>query len=125
MPQLRRENQGLVLALAAIFSVVAEADRYFASQEPWALKKTNPERMETVLWTTAELVRRVTVLCQPFIPGSAAKLLDLGDPKIDWVSLAKGLGVPAVRCETAEDFEKVFAGAMAQRGPMFIEAAIG
>ncbi|TIV22193.1 MAG: methionine--tRNA ligase, partial [Mesorhizobium sp.] len=70
-------EQGIHLALAAIFGVVAEADRYFASQEPWALKKTNPERMETVLWTTAELVRRVALLCQPFIPGSAAKLLDL------------------------------------------------
>lgn len=56
---------------------------------------------------------------------AASKLLDLGDPKIDWVSMAKGMGVPAVRCETAEDFEKAFAGAMAQRGPMFIEAAIG
>lgn len=54
----------------------------------------------------------------------AAKLLGLGDPAIDWVSLAKGLGVPAVRCTTAEDFERAFAGAMAQRGPMFIEAAI-
>jgi methionyl-tRNA synthetase len=33
--------------------------------------------METVLWTTIEVVRRVTLLCQPYIPGSAAKLLDL------------------------------------------------
>lgn len=64
-------------ALAAVFAVVAEANRYFASQEPWALKKTNPERMETVLWTTAETVRRVGILVQPFIPGSASKLLDL------------------------------------------------
>jgi acetolactate synthase-1/2/3 large subunit len=55
----------------------------------------------------------------------AAKLLGLGDPNIDWVPLAKGLGLPAVRCETAEDFEKAFATAMAQRGPTFIEAAIG
>ncbi|MDB5423334.1 MAG: hiamine-pyrophosphate-requiring enzyme, partial [Phenylobacterium sp.] len=54
----------------------------------------------------------------------AAKLLGLGDPAIDWVPLARGLGVPAVRCETAEDFEKAFAAALAQRGPMFIEAAI-
>jgi len=54
----------------------------------------------------------------------AAKLLGLGDPNIDWVPLAKGLGLPAVRCETADEFEKAFAAAMAQRGPMFIEAAI-
>ncbi|MFN3523467.1 MAG: acetolactate synthase large subunit [Phenylobacterium sp.] len=58
-------------------------------------------------------------------PGpSASKLLDLGDPRIDWVSMAKGHGLPAVRCETAEDFEKAFAGAMAQKGPMFIEAVV-
>lgn len=55
---------------------------------------------------------------------SAAKLLDLGDPRIDWVSVAKGLGLSAVRCETAEDFDKAFAAAMGQRGPTFIEAAI-
>ncbi|TIM17947.1 MAG: methionine--tRNA ligase, partial [Mesorhizobium sp.] len=47
-------EQGIHLALAAIIGVVAEADRYFASQEPWALRKTDPARMETVLWTTAE-----------------------------------------------------------------------
>jgi acetolactate synthase-1/2/3 large subunit len=54
----------------------------------------------------------------------AAKLLELGDPAIDWVSLAKGLGVPAVRCTTAEEFETAFARAMGQRGPAFIEAVI-
>lgn len=54
----------------------------------------------------------------------AAKLLDLSDPAIDWVSVAKGLGVAAVRCATAEEFETAFAGAMAQRGPMFIEAVV-
>ncbi|MCG9917248.1 MAG: acetolactate synthase large subunit [Phenylobacterium sp.] len=56
---------------------------------------------------------------------SAAKLLDLGDPRIDWVSMAKAMGLPAVRCETAESFETAFAAAMRQTGPMFIEAAIG
>ncbi|MCA3715260.1 acetolactate synthase large subunit, partial [Phenylobacterium sp.] len=55
---------------------------------------------------------------------SARKLLDLGDPNIDWVSLARGLGVEAVRCETGEAFEAAFASAMSQRGPRFIEAAI-
>ncbi len=55
---------------------------------------------------------------------SARKLLDLGDPNIDFVSVAKGLGLPAVSCATGEDFDRAFAGAMAQRGPMFIEAKI-
>jgi methionyl-tRNA synthetase len=70
-------EQAIHNALAAIFAVVAEANRYFAGQEPWALKKTDPARMEAVLYTTAETVRRVAILCQPYIPGSAAKLLDL------------------------------------------------
>jgi acetolactate synthase-1/2/3 large subunit len=59
-------------------------------------------------------------------PGAAAaSLLDLGDPRLDWVSLAKGMGLPAVRCDSAESFDAAFAAAMAQKGPMFIEAALG
>ncbi|MCV0396999.1 MAG: methionine--tRNA ligase [Rhizobiaceae bacterium] len=70
-------EQAIHQALAAIFNVVAEANRYFAAQEPWALKKSDPARMAAVLWTTAETVRRLAILCQPFMPGSASKLLDL------------------------------------------------
>ncbi len=40
------------------------------------------------------------------------------------VAIAKGMGLPAVSCGSAEEFEKAFAGAMGQRGPMFIEAVI-
>ena len=64
-------------AMDAIWRVVADANRYFAGQEPWALKKTDPSRMETVLWTTAEVIRMVAILIQPYVPQSAAKFLDL------------------------------------------------
>jgi methionyl-tRNA synthetase len=64
-------------AMDAIWRVVADANRYFAGQEPWALKKTDPARMETVLWTTTEVLRMVGILIQPYVPQSAAKLLDL------------------------------------------------
>ncbi len=64
-------------ALTAIITVVSETDRYFAGQEPWALKKTDPERMGTVLYVTAEVVRQIAILLQPFMPDSSAKLLDL------------------------------------------------
>lgn len=63
-------------ALNAIWTVVSEANRYFAAQEPWALKKTDPERMAAVLYVTAEIIRRVAILVQPFMPASAEKLLD-------------------------------------------------
>jgi acetolactate synthase-1/2/3 large subunit len=54
----------------------------------------------------------------------AAKLLGLGHPSIDWVPLARSMGVSAVRCETAEEFDKAFAIAMLERGPVLIEAVI-
>lgn len=70
-------KQMLHRTLAAIIAVVSEADRYFAGQEPWALKKTDPARMATVLYVTADVVRQISILLQPFMPQSAAKLLDL------------------------------------------------
>jgi methionyl-tRNA synthetase len=56
--------------------VVADANRYFANEEPWAKKKTDPERMETILYVTVEVVRQVAILAQPAMPGSCGKLLD-------------------------------------------------
>jgi methionyl-tRNA synthetase len=64
-------------AVAAIIAVVSEADRYFAGQEPWALKKTDPARMGTVLYVTAEVVRQIAILLAPYMPQSSEKLLDL------------------------------------------------
>jgi methionyl-tRNA synthetase len=63
--------------LGSVFEVVSDANRYFASQEPWALKKTDPERMATVLYVTIEVVRYAAILLQPVVPASAAKLLDM------------------------------------------------
>ena len=62
--------------LAVVMDAVSEANRYFASQEPWALKKTDSARMGTVLYVTAELVRQAAILLQPVIPEGAGKLLE-------------------------------------------------
>ena len=51
-------------------------------EEPWAHKKTNPERMGTILYVTAEVTRQIAILVQPVMPESAGKLLDqLGVPQ--------------------------------------------
>ena len=71
------EVQALHRALEAIWEVVADANRYFAAQEPWSLKSSDPERMGTVLYVTAEVVRQIAILTQPFMPVSSSKLLDL------------------------------------------------
>ena len=71
------ETHAINKALDAIWRVVAEANRYFAGQEPWALKKTDPARMSTVLYVTAEVLRIIGIMAQPYIPSSAATLLQL------------------------------------------------
>jgi methionyl-tRNA synthetase len=62
--------------LNAVWSVVAEANRYFAGEAPWALAKTDPARQKTVLYVTAEVVRQVAILTQPVMPDASSKLLD-------------------------------------------------
>ena len=101
-----REDMGrqqIHKALAAIIAVVSEGDRYFAGQEPWALKKTDPERMATVLYVTAEVVRQIAILLQPFMPDSAGKLLDLVAAPADKRNFA-ALG-PAGRLESGTPLE--------------------
>ncbi|MFZ5834941.1 MAG: methionine--tRNA ligase [Pseudomonadota bacterium] len=70
------EAQAIHLALGEVWKIVADANRYFADQAPWALAKTDVPRMQTVLYVTAEVVRQVCILAQPVIPDSAAALLD-------------------------------------------------
>ncbi len=71
------ETQQIHQALNAVWAVVAEANRYFAGEAPWALAKTDPARQRTVLYVTAEVIRQIAILAQPAIPASAAKLLDI------------------------------------------------
>ena len=74
-------TQQIHQALNAVWAVVAEANRYFAGEAPWALAKTDPARQRTVLYVTAEVVRQIAILAQPVMPASSAKLLDsLGIP---------------------------------------------
>jgi methionyl-tRNA synthetase len=70
------EKQAVHKVLEAVWQVVGIANRYFAGQEPWALKKTDPARMGTVLYITAEVLREVAILAQMVVPEGAARLLD-------------------------------------------------
>jgi methionyl-tRNA synthetase len=71
------QDFALHTTLAEIWAVVAEANRYFASQEPWVLRKQDPARMASVLYVTAEVLRAVGIMAQPFVPEAADKLLNL------------------------------------------------
>src|SRR5579862_2654474 len=70
-------TQQLHQVLNAVWAVVADANRYFAGEAPWALAKTDPVRQGTILYVTAEVLRQVAILALPFVPDSANRLLDL------------------------------------------------
>ncbi len=78
LPILREylDNQEFHKALEAIWKVIGAANRYVDSQAPWGLKKTDPERMATVLYILTDVIRQLAILTQPFMPISCGKILD-------------------------------------------------
>jgi len=70
------ENLSFARALEAIWGLIASADKYLTTEQPWALGDSEEEqaRKATVLWTTAELLRIVTVLAHPVLPASTEKV---------------------------------------------------
>ncbi len=66
---------GIEAWLRAVFA----CNQYVDAQAPWALRKTDPERMAAVLGTLVAAVRELTRAIAPIIPESADKLLTLID----------------------------------------------
>ena len=70
------DEQAIHHALQAWVDVVDAANKYIDDQAPWALRKSDPARMRTVLWVLAETIRHLAILVQPFVPEATGKLLD-------------------------------------------------
>ena len=79
LDQSRRamDNFALHEWLGQVWRVVSAANRYFAAEEPWIKRKTDPARMRTVLYVTAEVLRNLALLVQPAMPNAMATLLVL------------------------------------------------
>ncbi len=71
------EAQALHRALDEVFALIGEANRYVDAMAPWALRRSDPARAATVLWTLAETIRHVATLTLPFMPQSSGRILDL------------------------------------------------
>lgn len=69
-------EQSLQNYVQVMVSAVWETNKYVDDMAPWALKKTDPERMTTVLYVLMEVLRRVAILYQPLIPEGAGMILD-------------------------------------------------
>jgi methionyl-tRNA synthetase len=87
--------------LNAVWAVVAEANRYFAGEAPWALAKTDLQRQRTVLYVTAEVIRQIAILTQPVMPESSSKMLDILGIPSDQRNFAVLGGVTRIKSGTA------------------------
>jgi methionyl-tRNA synthetase len=105
MVRKHMEDQAFHLALETTWRVVAEANRYVDEQAPWVLRRTDPGRMNTVLYILAETIRHLAIMAQPFVPAAAGKLLDqlaVSAGSRDFAALAAAPLVPGSRLPKPE-----------------------
>ena len=77
----RLDRQIFHEALDDVWKVVRAANAYIDHQAPWALRRTDPARMATVLRVLSDVLRVIGTVLQPFMPESMARMLDqLGVP---------------------------------------------
>ena len=70
-------NQDLNNYVKEVIDFSFKANKYFNDLEPWSLKKSNPERMNTILYTILNQIRSISILLNPIIPNSTTKILNI------------------------------------------------
>lgn len=101
-------------ALSELMNLARLGNKYLTENEPWKVFKTDPERVKTVLAVSLQIVAKLTVLSEPFVPFSAAKLTQMiGLKKLNWIDavatelLPAGsvIGTPELLFERIEDVD--------------------
>ena len=93
MSLIRKEidNQNINYYINFIINALFEANKYFNDQEPWK-KKDDPQRLATIVYTSLEMIRKITFMLYPIIPESAIKALNifgLKEEDIDFNSIGE------------------------------------
>ena len=70
------DNQNINFYIDYIVNSLFEANKYFNDQEPWK-KKDDQIRLNTIVYTTLEIVRKISLLLYPIIPESSLKVLNI------------------------------------------------
>jgi acetolactate synthase-1/2/3 large subunit len=127
-------GQGIPVATGAavaapdrkVVNVQADGSGLFTLQALWTQAREKLDVLTIVLANRSYAVLRFEIdrVGAKVEESLAGNLLDIDRPDIDWVSLAKGLGVEATRVTTAETFDDVLAAWLKQRGPRLIEAVL-
>ncbi len=125
---------GLPLAVGAavacpdrkVIALQADGSGMYTLQALWTQAREALD-VTTLLFSNHKYVglRNVlTSIAGPNVTAKAYDMLDIGKPDLDWVALSQGMGVPGMRVETMDEFNRAFAGAVKSQGPRLIEVAL-
>jgi len=127
-------GQGLPSALGAalacpdrkVIAFQADGSGMYTVQSLWSMARESVDVVTVVCSNRAYRILQAELARAGIAePGrNARSLTDLSHPELDWVSLARGLGVPGTRADTADGFCDAFARALAEPGPALIEAVL-
>ena len=127
-------GQGLPAAVGAalacpdrkVISFQADGSGMYTLQSLWTCARESLDVIVVIAANRAYRILQVELARAGIAePGAQARALtDLSHPALDWVLLARGMGVPGSRADTAEDFIAAFRGALAEPGPRLIEAVL-
>ena len=92
LEKIRQEidKQNINFYISFIVSALFEANKYFNDQEPWK-KKDDKDRLDTIVYTSLEMIRKISFMLYPIIPDSiekALKIFDLNSKDINLASIA-------------------------------------
>ncbi len=127
-------GQGLPLSLGAaiacpdrkVIALQADGSAMYTVQALWSMARENTDVTVVIMNNHSYAILNIELARvgagQP--TPKTLSMFDLSRPDINWVDIAKGMGVPATQATTAEEFHQQFATAMTARGPRLIEAMV-
>ena len=69
-------DQNLNAYIKSVINISFLTNKYINDEEPWKLKKENPEKMNNILFLSLEQISKISILLNPIIPLSSSKVLD-------------------------------------------------
>jgi len=127
-------GQGLPLSLGAalacpdqkVIALQADGSAMYTVQALWSMARENADVTVVIMNNRSYAILNIELARvgagQP--TPKTLSMFDLSRPDINWVEISQGMGVPATRATSAEEFHQQFADAMASKGPRLIEAMV-
>jgi acetolactate synthase-1/2/3 large subunit len=122
------ESRSLHLACPdrKVIALQADGSAMYTVQALWSMARENTDVTVVIMNNRSYAILNIELArvgaAQP--TPKTLSMLDLSRPDIDWVEISQGMGVPATRATTAEEFHQQFEQAMSSHGPRLIEAMV-